>query len=96
MGGQITGKESPPNGDWSETIEGNSELGFHGGVFGQVNFGKFFIRPEVVYTSIESTFDFPNKTSVYSIEKFDIPLMIGYNSFGPFRCVCRPRLFQYF
>ena len=83
MGGQITGKESPPNGDWSETIQGNGEFGFHGGIFGQVNFGKFFIRPEVVYTSIESSFDFPNKTSTYSIEKFDIPLMLGYNIWGP-------------
>lgn len=83
MGGQITGKESPPNGDWSETIEGESEIGYHGGIFAQVNFGKIFIRPEVVYTSLESTFQFPNRPSVYSVDKFDIPILLGYNIWGP-------------
>lgn len=83
MGGEITGKESPPNGDWAETIEGEGEIGYHGGLFVQVNFGKIFIRPEVVYTSIESTFQFPNRPSIYSVEKLDIPLLVGYNIWGP-------------
>ncbi|NJW53519.1 porin family protein [Salinimicrobium oceani] len=82
MGGQITG-ESSGVGNWDETIEGTPAYGFHGGVFGQVNFGKFFIRPEVVYTSLELDFEFPEKTSTYSVQKFDIPLMIGYNVWGP-------------
>lgn len=82
MGGQITG-ESSGVGNWDETLEGTPAIGFHGGVFAQVNFGKFFIRPEVVYTSLELDFEFPTKTSTYSVQKFDIPLMIGYNVWGP-------------
>lgn len=83
MGGQITGKESPPNGDWSGTIKGNGEIGYHGGAFGQINFGKIFIRPEVLYTAITSTFEFPNQPSTYAIDKLDIPLLLGYKLYGP-------------
>lgn len=83
MGGQITGKESPPNGDWSETIEGKGEISYHGGVFGQVNFGKLFIRPEIIYTSLKTTFEFPTQPSIYSVETFTIPLLVGYNIYGP-------------
>ena len=52
MGGQITGNSS--NGIyWDGTVEGSGQIGYHGGLFLQVNFGKFFLRPDVVYTSIE-------------------------------------------
>ena len=82
MGGQITGNSS--NGIyWDGTVEGQGQVGYHGGAFVQVNFGNFFVRPEVVYTSLESEFDFPNQPSTYSVEKFDIPFLVGYNVFGP-------------
>lgn len=80
MGGQITGTQARFS---DETYEANGEIGFHGGAFGQVNFGNFFVRPEVVYTSLESTFEFPNQPSTYSIETVTIPLMLGYNILGP-------------
>ncbi len=82
MGGEINGLDNGA-GDWTGTSEGQGELGFHGGVFAQINFGKFFIRPEVVYTSLESTFEFPTQPSIYSVNKFDIPLLVGYNIWGP-------------
>lgn len=82
IGGQITGNTS--NGAfWGGTVEGESEIGYHGGVFAQVNFGKFFIRPEAVYTSLETTFEFPDKPSSFSVDKFDVPILIGYNIIGP-------------
>ena len=89
MGGQITGKEGG-NGDWSGTIEGQGEIGYHGGIFVQADFGKFFIRPEVVYTSLETTFEFPNQPSLYSVDKFDIPLLIGYKVWGPLEVFAGP------
>lgn len=82
MGGEITG--DPEGGTyWGETAESESNVGFHGGAFLQVNFGNIFIRPEAIYTSLESRFEFPSKTSVYSIEKIDLPLLVGYNIWGP-------------
>lgn len=82
MGGEITGITS--NGIyWGGTAEGEGEIGYHGGVFVQVNFGKFFIRPEVVYTSLETTFEFPTKPSTYAVQTFTVPLLLGYNVWGP-------------
>lgn len=80
MGGQITGIQARFS---DETFEANGEIGFHGGAFGQINWGKFFVRPEVVYTSLESTFEFPNQPSTYSVETVTVPLLIGYNIVGP-------------
>ncbi len=67
------------------TVTPESEIGFHGGVFLQLEFGKFFVRPEVMYNTVETTFDFPNlaSTSTYSVEKISVPLLIGYNVWGP-------------
>lgn len=82
MGGKITGITS--NGlYWGGTAEGQGEIGYHGGAFVQVNFGDFFIRPEVIYTSLETTFEFPQKPSTYAVQTFTVPLMIGYNVWGP-------------
>lgn len=81
-GGQITGnpiREGDELVYWNGTSQGQSKAGFHGGAFMEVNFGGFFVRPELVYTSIKSEFVFPNRTSTYSIEKFDVPLLFGYN-----------------
>lgn len=80
MGGQITGTQAR---FYDGTVEAAGEVGFHGGAFGQVNFGNFFVRPEVVYSSLESTFEFPNQPSTYSIETVTVPLLVGYNIWGP-------------
>ena len=70
---------------WGGTAEGLGSLGYHAGVFGQVNFGKFFIRPEVVYSSLKQEFEIPKReeNTEYSVQTFTIPLMLGYNVYGP-------------
>ncbi|SDL71613.1 hypothetical protein SAMN04488034_10938 [Salinimicrobium catena] len=81
-GGQIRGESFKENGEyvyWTGTSQGQTKTGYHGGGFLEVGFGDFFLRPEVVYTSIQSEFIFPNKSSVYSIKKLDLPFLIGYN-----------------
>ena len=81
-GGEIKGNPIYEDGEmiyWTGTSQGQSKTGFHGGAFVEVNFGDFFVRPELVYTSLKSEFVFPNRTSVYSVEKFDMPFLFGYN-----------------
>lgn len=81
-GGQITGESFKENGEyvyWTGTSQGQTKTGFHGGGFVEVEFGDFFVRPELVYTSLKSEFIFPNKSSVYSVQKLDFPLLVGYN-----------------
>ena len=84
MGGEIQGNDSTLN-YWDGIAEGEGAIGFHGGVFGQINFGKFFVRPEVVYSSLTQKFDIPlreEKTN-YSVQTFTIPVLLGYNVYGP-------------
>lgn len=84
MGGEIEGFDSTLN-YWDGIAEGKGAIGFHGGVFGQVNFGKFFVRPEVVYSSLTQEFEIPlrEENTEYSVQTFTIPLMLGYNIYGP-------------
>lgn len=82
MGGQITGISSGA-GYWDETAEAQGKIGYHGGGFFQANIGRFFARPEINYTSIGTEYEFPGENTIHSVEKFDIPFLIGYNVFGP-------------
>lgn len=82
MGGQITGNNST-QGYFDGTVEATPKLGFQGGIFFELNLGRFFLRPEAYYTTMETEFDFPSKASAYEVEKLSIPLLFGYNIFGP-------------
>lgn len=80
-GGHITGESFIENEEyfyWTGSTQAQSRAGFHGGGFLEIDFGDFFLRPEVVYTSLRSEFTFPNKSSMYSVEKLDLPLLLGY------------------
>ena len=75
---QSTAAELPP-----ATYNAEGEIGYHGGVWVQINFGKFFIRPEVVYSALESRFDFPFKPAIYAVDELSVPVLVGYNIYGP-------------
>ncbi|QED36315.1 PorT family protein [Antarcticibacterium arcticum] len=82
FGGQITGIQSSSiyTGD---TFNAEGEIGFHGGVWTQLSFGRFFIRPEVVYSKLESRFDFPNRPAIYNVDELSVPFLVGFNVWGP-------------
>lgn len=82
MGGQITGISS--NGLYFDgTVEADSKIGYHGGAFFELRYKKFLLRPEFIYSSMETEFPFPKAASVYSVKKISVPLLIGYNVWGP-------------
>ena len=82
FGGQITGIQSSPiyTGD---TFNAEGEIGFHGGLWTELGFGKFFIRPEVMYSKLESRFEFPVSPSIYNVDLLSVPFLVGYNIWGP-------------
>ena len=82
MGGQITGRVGG-GADFGETVKADSKFKYHGGGFFEVRFNKFMIRPEVIYSAMETEFDFPTRPSTYAIEKVSVPLLFGYNVWGP-------------
>ncbi|HSP40394.1 MAG TPA: hypothetical protein VLN46_03100 [Gillisia sp.] len=82
FGGQITGNSS--GGVYDDgTYNAEGEIGFHGGLWTQLSFGKFFLRPEVVYSKLESRFDFPGRSSIYNVDVLSVPFLVGYNVWGP-------------
>ncbi|MBI6116603.1 outer membrane beta-barrel protein [Salegentibacter maritimus] len=83
MTGEIDGSSSGGAGFFDGVVEGQPKVGFHAGVFFELNFGKFFVRPEVIFNSMEMEFEFPAQNSIYAVEKLSIPLLFGYNVWGP-------------
>ncbi len=82
MGGQITGRVGGGT-DFGGTVEADSKFKYHGGAFFEVRFNKFLIRPEVIYSAMETEFGFPRRPSIYAVEKVSVPLLFGYNVWGP-------------
>lgn len=66
-----------------EQFDAQSEFGFHGGVFAQANLGRLFLRPEITYSSIKTSYDFPLASTEHEVTKIDIPVLLGYNIIGP-------------
>jgi len=82
MGGQITGITGDGT-DFGGVVDGDSQFKYHGGGFFEVRFDKFLIRPEVIYSAMEVEFGFPTQPSIYTAEKISVPLLFGYNVWGP-------------
>lgn len=82
FGGQLTGiaSTSQYSGD---TFNAEGEIGFHGGLWTQLSFGRFFVRPEVVYSKLESRFDFPRRPAIYAVDELSVPFLVGFNIWGP-------------
>ncbi|CAL67619.1 outer membrane beta-barrel protein [Christiangramia forsetii] len=82
MGGQITGLVGGGT-DFGGVVEGDSQFNFHGGGFFEIRFDKFLIRPEVIYSAMEVEFGFPSQPAIYAVDKISVPLLVGYNVWGP-------------
>ncbi|MEM6515449.1 MAG: outer membrane beta-barrel protein [Bacteroidota bacterium] len=82
------------NGDYFESIGSAAEepdrtIGYHVGVFGKFG-SKFYLRPEVVYTSIGSDYD----NDDFRMQKIDVPVLVGLKVIGPLTVFGGPS-FQY-
>lgn len=81
------------NGDLTESI-GNpssnsvSKLGFHVGVFGKMDFGTLYFRPELAYSRLNSKYD----DNDFKMNKLDMPLLVGLNILDPVHIFAGPAL----
>ena len=71
---------------------GESKMGYHFGVFYQANILGFFLRPELIYTTTKSTYQFNQQEADYDLSKIDLPILVGTNVFGPVRLFAGPSL----
>ncbi len=81
-GGQITGRVGGGS-DFGGTVEADSKWKYHIGGFFELRYKKFLLRPELIYSAMETEFAFPTRPSIYAVEKISVPLLLGYNVWGP-------------
>ena len=72
-----------PTTNWTYTAD--KALGNHYGAYVTVDFGQFFIRPELIFSSMKNSYalSLGKKTSNWTANKMDIPILIGYNIYKP-------------
>ena len=81
-GGEIKGLTSGAN-YTGDTYFSNPSEGFHGGIFGQYNLGKYFLRLEGLYNTVVTEFPFDARPAEYKMNKINVPLLFGYHVWGP-------------
>ena len=71
---------------------GDSKAGYHLGVYYQANILGFFLRPELLYTTTKSSYQFNQQEADYNVSKIDLPILVGTKVFGPVRIFAGPSL----
>lgn len=67
-------------------------LGYHLGLFGKVNLGPVFLRPELNYTNLKSEI---NSVQLQT-QRLDAPVLVGINLLGPLVSVFAGPSFHYY
>ena len=60
-----------------------SDVGYLFGVFGEIGYKNFFFRPEIFYSTVAAKFEIEDSDLAYKLSKINIPLIFGYNIYGP-------------
>jgi len=95
-------------GDLSELVEGTADnfenvitgadnkAGFHIGLWAKARLLGFYIRPEIIYTELNNSYNsgVTNLNSDFKTKKIDIPILIGTKVIGPLHVFAGPS-FQY-
>ncbi len=55
------------------------DIGFQFGGYFFAQFGKFYVRPELNYTSSSNHYDFPDKQAKWETSKIDLPILLGFD-----------------
>lgn len=70
--------------------KGDAKVGYHVGAYYNIDLGKLYLRPEVVYTKTKSEYG----SSSYDMSKIDVPVLLGIKVIGPLSVFAGPA-FQY-
>ncbi|WP_299528907.1 outer membrane beta-barrel protein [uncultured Lutibacter sp.] len=76
--------------------EGKGKSGYNIGLYGKLDLGPIFLRPELVYTKTTSEYELNSTTvSDYNVAKLDMPVLVGIKLIGPLNIFAGPA-FQYY
>lgn len=76
--------------DASTIVQGKEKAGWHAGFYGQFEVAGIFLRPELLYTELNTDY----KDFNYKLTKIDAPVLVGVNIIGPLNIKAGPS-FQY-
>lgn len=74
--------------DASQIVKGKEKAGFHAGLYGQFGVAGIFLRPELLYTELNTEYQDFN----YKLKKIDVPVLVGVNVLGPLNIKAGPSL----
>jgi len=77
----------------TKNIKSDKEVGYHFGVYTQLNFTKFYIKPELIYTKTKSSYS-NNTPSKFTLSTLELPILVGYSIIKPISIYVGPS-FQY-
>ena len=83
-------REVVTNGENIIEENGDAKIGYHLGAYYNIDFGKLYLRPEVVYTKTKSEY----QSSSYDMSKIDVPILLGFKVIGQLSVFAGPS-FQY-
>lgn len=75
---------------------GNSEFGYHVGIFGRIGSAGFYVQPEVLFTQTKGTFSFVSATTSgtskldANFNRLDVPILLGIKMLRIFRLQAGP------
>ena len=75
--------------------DGKGKSGFNIGLYGKLDLGPIYLRPELVYTKTTSEYVLNSENIDYKISKIDVPVLVGFKLFGPIDIFAGPA-FQYY
>ncbi len=71
----------------------NDRIGYHFGVFVRGGITEnLYIKPELLYTVNNSTYNLENSKKEYSVKKLDLPILLGASVLGPIHIFGGPAL----
>ncbi len=75
--------------------EGKGKSGYNVGIYGKLDLGPIYLRPELVYTKTTSEYALnTGGTEDYKIARLDMPVLVGLKLIGPLNIFAGPA-FQY-
>ena len=65
-----------------EKFSSNQEVGYHIGILSEIKLPLFlYIRPELIYTHTESSYDFDTDNGKLKMDKLELPVLLGFRVF---------------
>ncbi|MFD1293998.1 outer membrane beta-barrel protein [Lutibacter holmesii] len=70
--------------------KGKGESGFNVGIYGKLDLGPIYLRPELVYSQASSEYTVNGNSESFKMSSIDLPVLVGIRIIGPLNIVAGP------